>query len=151
MPLMIRLFLKEIEFYLGVSDYWGLNPCTVLWRTSEWTKTFANMAQRTCWRAFMFVLETGSENFDKFLNLLGDTVTLQGWAGYRGGLDTKSKKRLTASYEKRDVKARFCLLHFDVVWFLFCLSRWHYRTSVHLHGVSRPWAHVPRLHHVALL
>uniref|UniRef100_A0A0S7EHT6 GARL3 n=1 Tax=Poeciliopsis prolifica TaxID=188132 RepID=A0A0S7EHT6_9TELE len=38
----------------------------------------------------MFVLETGSENFDKFLNLLGDTVALQGWAGYRGGLDTKN-------------------------------------------------------------
>ncbi|KAM4720155.1 GTPase-activating Rap/Ran-GAP domain-like protein 3 isoform 1-T1 [Anableps anableps] len=38
----------------------------------------------------MFSNETGSENFDKFLNLLGDTVTLQGWAGYRGGLDTKN-------------------------------------------------------------
>lgn len=37
------------------------------------------------------VAETGSENFDKFLSLLGDTITLQGWAGYRGGLDTKSK------------------------------------------------------------
>lgn len=38
-----------------------------------------------------FVSETGSESFDKFLNLLGDSITLQGWAGYRGGLDTKSK------------------------------------------------------------
>lgn len=38
--------------------------------------------------------ETGSENFDKFLNLLGDTICLQGWAGYRGGLDTKSKTTL---------------------------------------------------------
>lgn len=38
------------------------------------------------------VLEVGSENFDKFLNLLGDSITLQGWAGYRGGLDTKSKR-----------------------------------------------------------
>lgn len=41
-----------------------------------------------CW----FVSETGSEGFDKFLNLLGDAITLQGWAGYRGGLDTKSKR-----------------------------------------------------------
>ncbi|MEQ2187921.1 hypothetical protein GOODEAATRI_009718 [Goodea atripinnis] len=40
--------------------------------------------------AFMFLSEMGSENFDKFLNLLGDTVALQGWAGYRGGLDTKN-------------------------------------------------------------
>ncbi|CAN9504425.1 unnamed protein product [Ophioblennius macclurei] len=38
----------------------------------------------------MFSNEMGSEGFDKFLNLLGDTVTLQGWAGYRGGLDTKN-------------------------------------------------------------
>ncbi|XP_051967232.1 GTPase-activating Rap/Ran-GAP domain-like protein 3 isoform X3 [Xyrauchen texanus] len=38
----------------------------------------------------MFSNETGSESFDKFLNLLGDTICLQGWAGYRGGLDTKN-------------------------------------------------------------
>ncbi|XP_026777355.2 GTPase-activating Rap/Ran-GAP domain-like protein 3 isoform X4 [Pangasianodon hypophthalmus] len=38
----------------------------------------------------MFSNETGSENFDKFLNLLGDTICLHGWAGYRGGLDTKN-------------------------------------------------------------
>ncbi|XP_068429579.1 GTPase-activating Rap/Ran-GAP domain-like protein 3 isoform X1 [Clinocottus analis] len=38
----------------------------------------------------MFSNETGSESFDKFLTLLGDSVTLQGWAGYRGGLDTKN-------------------------------------------------------------
>ncbi|TRY59572.1 hypothetical protein DNTS_012253 [Danionella cerebrum] len=38
----------------------------------------------------MFSNETGSETFDKFLNLLGDTICLQGWAGYRGGLDTKN-------------------------------------------------------------
>uniref|UniRef100_A0A8C1F523 GTPase-activating Rap/Ran-GAP domain-like protein 3 n=1 Tax=Cyprinus carpio carpio TaxID=630221 RepID=A0A8C1F523_CYPCA len=38
----------------------------------------------------MFSNESGSENLDKFLNLLGDTICLQGWAGYRGGLDTKN-------------------------------------------------------------
>ncbi|XP_044031409.1 GTPase-activating Rap/Ran-GAP domain-like protein 3 isoform X2 [Siniperca chuatsi] len=38
----------------------------------------------------MFSNETGSESFDKFLSLLGDSITLQGWAGYRGGLDTKN-------------------------------------------------------------
>lgn len=38
----------------------------------------------------MFSNETGSETFEKFLNLLGDTICLQGWAGYRGGLDTKN-------------------------------------------------------------
>ncbi|KAH0517070.1 GTPase-activating Rap/Ran-GAP domain-like protein 3 [Microtus ochrogaster] len=34
--------------------------------------------------------EIGSEAFQKFLNLLGDTITLKGWTGYRGGLDTKN-------------------------------------------------------------
>ncbi|XP_054440330.1 GTPase-activating Rap/Ran-GAP domain-like protein 3 isoform X1 [Pteronotus mesoamericanus] len=38
----------------------------------------------------MFSNETGSDAFQKFLNLLGDTITLKGWAGYRGGLDTKN-------------------------------------------------------------
>nr|XP_015222407.1 PREDICTED: GTPase-activating Rap/Ran-GAP domain-like protein 3 isoform X2 [Lepisosteus oculatus] len=38
----------------------------------------------------MFSNESGSESFEKFLNLLGDTITLRGWAGYRGGLDTKN-------------------------------------------------------------
>ncbi|XP_016371085.1 GTPase-activating Rap/Ran-GAP domain-like protein 3 isoform X2 [Sinocyclocheilus rhinocerous] len=38
----------------------------------------------------MFSNESGSENFNIFLNLLGDTICLQGWAGYRGGLDTKN-------------------------------------------------------------
>lgn len=53
---------------------------------------YTSGSYKTC---LMFILdhftETGSENFDKFLNLLGDTICLQGWAGYRGGLDTKSK------------------------------------------------------------
>ncbi|KAH0615511.1 hypothetical protein JD844_004861 [Phrynosoma platyrhinos] len=38
----------------------------------------------------MFSNETGSESFQRLLNLLGDTITLKGWTGYRGGLDTKN-------------------------------------------------------------
>ncbi|XP_043386476.1 GTPase-activating Rap/Ran-GAP domain-like protein 3 isoform X6 [Chelonia mydas] len=38
----------------------------------------------------MFSNETGSGSFQRLLNLLGDTVTLKGWTGYRGGLDTKN-------------------------------------------------------------
>ncbi|XP_040504963.1 GTPase-activating Rap/Ran-GAP domain-like protein 3 isoform X43 [Gallus gallus] len=38
----------------------------------------------------MFSNETGSESFQRFLHLLGDTITLKGWTGYRGGLDTKN-------------------------------------------------------------
>ncbi|NXU53089.1 GARL3 protein, partial [Turnix velox] len=38
----------------------------------------------------MFGNETGSESFQRFLHLLGDTITLKGWTGYRGGLDTKN-------------------------------------------------------------
>ncbi|XP_073414714.1 GTPase-activating Rap/Ran-GAP domain-like protein 3 isoform X3 [Dendrobates tinctorius] len=38
----------------------------------------------------MFSNETGSESFQKMLDLLGDMVTLRSWIGYRGGLDTKN-------------------------------------------------------------
>ncbi|XP_042193199.1 GTPase-activating Rap/Ran-GAP domain-like protein 3 [Callorhinchus milii] len=38
----------------------------------------------------MFSNETGSEVFQKFLNLMGETIALRGWIGYRGGLDTKN-------------------------------------------------------------
>uniref|UniRef100_K7FA58 GTPase-activating Rap/Ran-GAP domain-like protein 3 n=1 Tax=Pelodiscus sinensis TaxID=13735 RepID=K7FA58_PELSI len=38
----------------------------------------------------MFSNEMGSDSFQRFLNLLGDTITLKGWTGYRGGLDTKN-------------------------------------------------------------
>ncbi|XP_030633829.1 LOW QUALITY PROTEIN: GTPase-activating Rap/Ran-GAP domain-like protein 3 [Chanos chanos] len=55
----------------------------------------------------MFSNETGSENFDKFLNLLGDTINLQGWAGYRGGLDTKNdttgKKSIYTVYQGHEL------------------------------------------------
>jgi hypothetical protein len=54
--------------------------------TSLWLK---NEDQRLT--SVPFLAEIGSEAFQKFLNLLGDTITLKGWTGYRGGLDTKSK------------------------------------------------------------
>ncbi|XP_053328592.1 GTPase-activating Rap/Ran-GAP domain-like protein 3 [Spea bombifrons] len=38
----------------------------------------------------MFSNEVGSESFQKLLTLLGDTITLKSWVGYRGGLDTKN-------------------------------------------------------------
>ncbi|XP_066057584.1 GTPase-activating Rap/Ran-GAP domain-like protein 3 isoform X2 [Chamaea fasciata] len=45
----------------------------------------------------MFSNETGSECFQRFLHLLGDTITLKGWSGYRGGLDTKNDTTGTSS------------------------------------------------------
>uniref|UniRef100_A0A8C3CUF2 GTPase-activating Rap/Ran-GAP domain-like protein 3 n=1 Tax=Cairina moschata TaxID=8855 RepID=A0A8C3CUF2_CAIMO len=45
----------------------------------------------------MFSNETGSESFQRFLHLLGDTITLKGWTGYRGGLDTKNDTTGTCS------------------------------------------------------
>ncbi|XP_064458202.1 GTPase-activating Rap/Ran-GAP domain-like protein 3 isoform X3 [Ornithodoros turicata] len=37
----------------------------------------------------MFSNETGSREFDRFINLLGEKVRLKGWDKYRGGLDVK--------------------------------------------------------------
>ncbi|XP_064891371.1 GTPase-activating Rap/Ran-GAP domain-like protein 3 isoform X9 [Columba livia] len=45
----------------------------------------------------MFSNETGSESFQRFLHLLGDTIILKGWTGYRGGLDTKNDTTGTCS------------------------------------------------------
>uniref|UniRef100_A0A8C6XRU3 GTPase activating Rap/RanGAP domain like 3 n=1 Tax=Naja naja TaxID=35670 RepID=A0A8C6XRU3_NAJNA len=47
----------------------------------------------------MFSNETGSETFQRLLSLLGDTVTLKGWTGYRGGLDTKMKTKTNTGRE----------------------------------------------------
>ncbi|XP_030317256.1 GTPase-activating Rap/Ran-GAP domain-like protein 3 [Calypte anna] len=45
----------------------------------------------------MFSNETGSESFQRFLHLLGDTISLKGWTGYRGGLDIKNDTTGTSS------------------------------------------------------
>jgi len=41
--------------------------------------------------------ETGSPAFDKFLSLLGDRIELQGWSGFRGGLDVQKNTKGTHS------------------------------------------------------
>ncbi|XP_066294167.1 GTPase-activating Rap/Ran-GAP domain-like protein 3 isoform X3 [Branchiostoma lanceolatum] len=38
----------------------------------------------------MFSNECGSDNFDNFVQILGEDITLKGWDRYRGGLDTKN-------------------------------------------------------------
>uniref|UniRef100_UPI00358E1862 GTPase-activating Rap/Ran-GAP domain-like protein 3 n=1 Tax=Myxine glutinosa TaxID=7769 RepID=UPI00358E1862 len=38
----------------------------------------------------MFSNATGSQDFERFLNLLGERIALKGWTAYRGGLDTKN-------------------------------------------------------------
>ena len=40
----------------------------------------------------MFSLVGGSSDFEEFLELLGDSVTLKGFTGFRGGLDVNSKR-----------------------------------------------------------
>jgi hypothetical protein len=35
--------------------------------------------------------DTGSSDFDEFLNFMGETIDLKDWEKYAGGLDTKSK------------------------------------------------------------
>lgn len=38
-----------------------------------------------------FIIENGSAEFEKFINLIGDKIRLKGWKRYRGGLDTSCK------------------------------------------------------------
>lgn len=39
----------------------------------------------------VFIIENGSAEFEKFINLIGDKIRLKGWKRYRGGLDTSCK------------------------------------------------------------
>lgn len=39
----------------------------------------------------MYSNTESSENFDEFMNLLGEKIQLNGWKNFAGGLDTKSK------------------------------------------------------------
>ena len=46
------------------------------------------------WTRFNFeivISEHGSEEFENFINLIGDKIRLKGWKRYRGGLDTGCK------------------------------------------------------------
>ena len=56
----------------------------------------------------MFSNEYGSEHYDSFLNMLGDTIELKGWEKFRGGLDTTDRqstgeKSLYSQYEGNEV------------------------------------------------
>lgn len=56
----------------------------------------------------MFSNEYGSEHYDSFLNMLGDTIDLKGWEKFRGGLDTTERqstgeKSLYSQYEGNEI------------------------------------------------
>lgn len=78
-----------------------------------------------------FLSETGSESFEKFLSLLGDSITLQGWAGYRGGLDTKSKGAQT-----RHIRAHLHLHQLFAPPLLFFLILFHFGLQTTQRGSS---------------
>ena len=49
--------------------------------------------------------EHGSPGFDRFLALLGDRITLKGWAKFRGGMDvvndTKGRESVYTHFESK--------------------------------------------------
>lgn len=55
----------------------------------------------------IFGNEHGSEEFEKFLRLLGDVITLEGWEGFKGDLDVKHNRTGTQSvhttFRKTDI------------------------------------------------
>lgn len=55
----------------------------------------------------IFGNEHGSEDFEKFLRLLGDVITLEGWEGFKGDLDVKHNRTGTHSlhttFRKTDI------------------------------------------------
>jgi len=46
----------------------------------------------------MFDNEHGSPEFNEFMEIIGDKITLQGWSGYRGGLDVQNNSKGPVSF-----------------------------------------------------
>ena len=61
------------------------------------------------------VLEFGSPAFDEFLDCIGQRVSLQGFTGYRGGLDCKSTSRSTNFFN--ETRSFLFTLHVPVLVF----------------------------------
>ena len=77
---------------------------------------YAKDGQTSQWD--MWGNEEGSPAWDRFLRLMGDTITLRGWSGYSGGLDvqadSKGKYALFTSFQ--DISIMFhvsTMLPFD--------------------------------------
>ena len=55
----------------------------------------------------LFSNKSGSENFDRFLSLIGERVTLKGWQKFRGGLDVKGnmtgEQSLYTTHEEHEI------------------------------------------------
>jgi hypothetical protein len=59
----------------------------VLFSTMCWIAFLRISHNFDCIVCFIFYfLEHGSDQFNEFLTLLGDKITLQGWDGFKGGL-----------------------------------------------------------------
>lgn len=63
----------------------------------------------------IIVLVESSESFEEFLSFLGDTIKLDNWTGFRGGLDIKSKYYYYGYYYS--VTIVISVLHFIIVEF----------------------------------
>lgn len=73
---------------------------------------------------FVLFPETGSEEFNQFISLLGNRVRLKGWDKYRGGLDVKGDRytplALDTQVDRPSVRSRGFHLCFSVLY--YCIS-----------------------------
>jgi hypothetical protein len=56
---------------------------------------------------------TPSKEFEEFLNFLGERITLNGWTGFRGGLDVKSESFLSLLIQPRQFFKKNDAFHND--------------------------------------
>jgi len=59
------------------------------------------LSMKLCCVSNISVSETGSEEYENFLALLGDKISLKGWDRYRGGLDVKGWCCISCSSQLR--------------------------------------------------
>lgn len=73
---------------------------------------------------FVLFPETGSEEFNQFISLLGNRVRLKGWDKYRGGLDVKGDHytplALDTHVDRPSVRLHGFCLCFSVLY--YCIS-----------------------------
>lgn len=116
--------LKELQKEIPELDQKGICRCTVVDNPElheqlanfEKTKTiqasrmkigvlYAKKGQAT--ESEILGNEHGSEEFEEFLQLLGDTIELKGWEGFKGDLDVKNNmtgtQSLFTTFRKTDI------------------------------------------------
>lgn len=150
---------------LSNGNIWATKTTTTLRKAERRNSWLYNAIHQHCGRSahafYLFSLHTnttintehGSEEFEEFLQLLGQRITLRGWERFRGGLDVKGMfthvlRNAWCCGLRRHVyrlRTNNCVSNHSTT------CRRHDGQNIRLHAVRRPRNHVSRVHAATLL